>query len=90
MNRTEFESECHAQGYHEIIDRRMEPSTTNPEHSHEFDARLLMLEGEMTVISEGERRTYRVGDSFVMSAGCRHTEQSGSGGARYLAGRRYR
>jgi quercetin dioxygenase-like cupin family protein len=45
MNRTEFETECLAQGYSEIVDRRMEPNTTNPEHSHEFDARLLVLEG---------------------------------------------
>lgn len=90
MNRTEFETECLAQGYSEIVDRRMEPNTTNPEHSHEFDARLLVLEGEMTVTSEGERRAYRTGDSFAMSAGCRHTEQSGPLGAHYLAGRRYR
>jgi quercetin dioxygenase-like cupin family protein len=90
MNRTEFETECHAQGYHEIVDRKMDPNATNPEHSHEFDARLLILEGEMTIASEGKQRTYRVGDSFTMIARCRHTEQSGSQGARYLAGRRYR
>jgi quercetin dioxygenase-like cupin family protein len=89
MDRVEFETELRAQGYREIVDRSMDPNATNPEHSHEFDARLLVLEGEMTVTREGEERIYRAGDSFAMTAGCRHTEQSGPQGARYLAGRRY-
>ena len=90
MNRAEFESELRNQGYLEVADRRMEANATNPEHAHEFDARLLVLEGEMTITSEGEERTYRAGDTFAMTAGCRHTEQSGADGVRYLAGRRYR
>jgi quercetin dioxygenase-like cupin family protein len=90
MNRAEFEAELHADGYREIVDRRMDENATNPEHSHDFDARLLVLEGEMTITIEGKEHIYRAGDTFAMNAGCRHTEQSGASGARYLAGRRYR
>jgi hypothetical protein len=90
MNRAEFETECRAQGYHEIVDRQMEANTTNAEHLHEFDARLLILEGEMTVTSEGHEHTYRSGEGFAMTARCRHTECSGPEGAHYLAGRRYK
>ena len=61
----------------------------NPEHAHEFDARLLILEGEMTILCGGEERTYGAGDTFAMTAGRRHTERSGPQGVRYLAGRRY-
>ena len=89
MNRADFEAEARAQDYREIVDRRMEAGTVNPEHAHEFDARLLVLEGEMTVGCGGEERTYRAGDSFAMAAGCRHTERCGPEGVRYLAGRRY-
>jgi len=89
MDRAEFETALHAQGYREVVDRRMEPNSINPEHSHEFDARLLVLEGEMTIVCEGEERTYGAGDSFAMSAGRRHTERCGPQGVRYLAGRRY-
>jgi quercetin dioxygenase-like cupin family protein len=89
MNRAEFETELREQGYLEVADRRMEANATNPEHTHEFDARLLVLEGEMTIASEGEERTYRAGDTFPMTAGCRHTEQCGPESVRYLAGRRY-
>ena len=89
MNRAEFERELEAQGYREVVDRRMQAGEFNPEHAHEFDARLLILEGEMTIMCDGEERTYRSGDTFAMTAGRRHTERSGPQGVRYLAGRRY-
>lgn len=89
MDRTEFETEARAQGYLEIADRRMDANHTNPEHAHEFDARLLVLEGEMTIVCGGAEETYRTGDTFAMTAGRRHAERAGPQGARYLAGRRY-
>jgi quercetin dioxygenase-like cupin family protein len=89
MNRVEFETALREEGYQEVADRRMERNKTNPEHSHEFDARLFVLEGEITITCEGEERTYHAGDTFAMSAGCLHTEQCGLEGVRYLAGRRY-
>jgi quercetin dioxygenase-like cupin family protein len=89
VDRTIFETELREQGYAETVDRRMEANALNPEHAHEFDARLLVLEGAMTITAEGAERTYRAGDIFTMSAGCRHSERSGPDGARYLAGRRY-
>src|SRR5438132_12704834 len=89
MERMIFETELREQGYGEVVDRRMDANAVNPEHAHEFDARLLVLEGAMTIASEGQERTYRAGDTFEMIAGCRHSEQCGAEGARYLAGRRY-
>jgi len=89
MNRAEFEHELEVQGYREVVDRRMEAGELNPEHAHEFDACLLVLEGEMTITCDGHECTYRAGDTFAMTAGRRHTERSGSNGVRYLAGRRY-
>ena len=89
MERTAFETELREQGYTETIERRMEPNSLNPQHVHQFDARLLVLEGAMTITAEGAECTYRAGDTFTMNAGCHHSERSGSEGARYLAGRRY-
>jgi quercetin dioxygenase-like cupin family protein len=90
MDRTVFEAGLREQGYGEMVDRRMEPGTVNPGHAHEFDARLLILEGAMTIASEGGEHTYRIGEVFEMPAGRRHSEVAGSDGVRYLAGRRYR
>ena len=84
MERTIFETELREQGYAEVVDRQMEADALNAEHAHEFDARLLVLEGAMTIAAEGTERIYRAGDTFTMSAGCRHSERSGPDGARYL------
>ena len=73
MDRTAFETELRAKGYGEVVDRRMDANALNLEHAHEFDARLLVLEGAMTIASEGKERIYRAGDTFEMSAGCRHS-----------------
>ena len=89
MEQTAFENELREQGYAEIDDRRMAPDAVNPEHAHQFDARLLDLEGSMTITAEGTERTYRAGDTFTVAAACRHSERSGPEGARYIAGRRY-
>ena len=55
MDRTAFEAELRDEGYGEVVDRRMAANALNPEHAHEFDARLLVLEGAMTIASEGAR-----------------------------------
>jgi quercetin dioxygenase-like cupin family protein len=89
MNRTDFETELRREGYGEVVDRRMAAGVLNPEHQHEFDARLLVLEGEMTIARDGGEEVYHAGDTFAMTAGCLHTERGGPDGVRYLAGRRY-
>src|ERR1700676_4766008 len=61
MSRTDFELELREQGYADVVDRHMEANAVNPEHVHEFDARLLVLEGEMTITRNGDERTYRAG-----------------------------
>ena len=50
---------------------------------------LLVLEGALTIASEGGERTYLAGEVFEMPAGRRHSEIAGPDGARYIAGRRY-
>lgn len=89
MDRTAFEAELRDEGYGEVVDRRMQPREVNRTHAHEFDARLLVLEGAMTIAAEGGERTYRAGEIFAMPAGRPHSETAGPEGARYLAGRRY-
>ncbi len=89
MNQADFESQLRAEGYSELIDRRMAANALNPDHAHEFDARVLVLEGEMTIVCDGVEHTYRAGDACAMAAGTRHAERSGPQGVRYLAGRRY-
>jgi quercetin dioxygenase-like cupin family protein len=89
MNQADFETKLKTEGYSETVDRSMEANHFNPEHAHEFDACVLVVEGEMTIARNGKPETFRAGDMCSMAAGTPHTEQCGPAGARYLAGRRF-
>ena len=90
MNQAEFEAKCRAEGYGDVVDRRMEASHSNPEHAHEFDAYVLLLDGELTITRGGKPETFRAGDMCAVPAGTMHAELCGPAGAHYLAGRRYK
>lgn len=90
MSPTDFEKSLRAEGYDEVLTRTWQANQQVPEHTHPFDARVLVLEGEVTLAWQGQQRTCRVGDVFTMDAGVPHTESYGPAGARFLAGRRSR
>lgn len=87
MDRTQFETELQRDGY-EIVVNTMQPDQLNPEHSHSFDARLMVVAGTMTIECAGDRHTYNVGETFSMQNGRLHSEHAGPAGATYVAGRR--
>ena len=88
MDRNLFESRLRAEGYPEIRVNEMEANRRNAEHDHPFDVLALILEGDITLTIGGQRRTYRAGEEFSMPAGCRHIEDVGPQGVKYLVGRR--
>jgi quercetin dioxygenase-like cupin family protein len=89
MDRSTFEQGLREHGYSDVVDREMEANKVNADHSHEFDARLLVLDGEMTLVRNGAPQTYRSGDTFEVPAGTIHEERFGPSGCRYIAGRRH-
>ncbi len=89
MDRTEFEATLHRDGY-EIIARDMKPSSVNPDHTHPFDARIMVVAGSLTLAIDGQRRTYGPGEWCAVVAGTLHAEESGPAGASYVVGRLHR
>ena len=88
MDRATFEASLTDGGF-EIRSVTMQPNAVNPTHVHPFDARLLVVDGAMTIEREGApTRTYRTGETFEMPNGCHHSETAGEAGATYVAGRR--
>ena len=88
IDRAGFERELKRDGYDEMLVREWEPNRDVPEHTHPFDARALVLEGEFTLNCQGSSRVLRPGDVFAVAAGTPHTESYGPQGARFLVGRR--
>lgn len=62
-------------------------SSTVETHTHTFDAKALVLRGELAISSADEERLYRAGDVFVLAAGHPHAERYGADGVTYLVAR---
>jgi len=88
MDKASFEARLREQGYENIGQREMAANTVNDTHSHDFDAQVLVLDGEITITRGGKAQTFRAGDSCEVPAGTAHAEQIGPQGVRYIAGRR--
>jgi quercetin dioxygenase-like cupin family protein len=87
MDQSIFEGELKREGY-EVRYGGMAAGMINPEHAHDFDARVMVIGGEITITRAGKAETFRTGDSCVVAAGERHAEAAGPQGVAYMAGRR--
>jgi quercetin dioxygenase-like cupin family protein len=90
MNETNYRALLAQQGYDEVLVRELPANTTLAEHHHDWDARLLVLSGELHLNRDGASMLFQQGDSFEVPMGQRHAEHYGPGGATLLTGRRYR
>jgi len=88
MDRQAFEAALTRDGFAETVERTLPPHEATPEHTHPFDARLLILSGELTYGTGETLRAYRAGEVFEVARGTVHAEIAGAEGAAYLAGRR--
>jgi quercetin dioxygenase-like cupin family protein len=87
MDQNEFEAELRRDGY-EVVYNGFKPGEVNADHSHDWDARLMILGGEISITRGGKTETFRAGDTCSVPADERHTEHVGPQGVAYIAGRR--
>src|ERR1700730_1554848 len=87
MNQSEFEAELRRQGY-QVFYGGLQAGMVNPDHAHDWDARVMVIGGEITLTRGGKAETFRVGDSCAVAAGEIHAEHVGPQGVAYIAGRR--
>jgi quercetin dioxygenase-like cupin family protein len=87
MTRAEFEADLRREGY-EVREGGIEPNVHRPAHTHDFDARVFVLDGSITLVFGEDRVLYGPGDSCNVPAGTMHEEHTEADGVRYVSGRR--
>jgi quercetin dioxygenase-like cupin family protein len=87
MDRLEFEGELRRDGYN-LVYSSLKPNMAVPNHCHDFDAKLFVLGGEITITRDNAPETFRAGQCCMVPAGCMHAEQVGPEGVAYVSGRR--
>ena len=87
MTRSEFEAEIRREGY-ELGETELKPHVHRQLHTHDYDTRLFVVDGTLTLDYGHERVTYRPGDAWNVPAGTVHAEHTEADGVRLVLGRR--
>ena len=87
MTRIEFEAECRGDGY-EVSEGEIQAHVRRQPHSHDFDARLFVVDGALTLVRGEDRVTYGSGEVCAVPAGTVHAEHTEADGVRLVYGRR--
>jgi uncharacterized cupin superfamily protein len=90
MNQVEFEAALKQDGFDDTGVMAKPEMPINDPHAHVFDARALVLDGEITLTIDGVATAYRVGDMYDVPAGTAHQETVPRGGVQYVYGLRHR
>ena len=89
MNRDHFTQSLQEQQFNEVLEKSLGAGEHNAAHSHPFDVRALITQGDITLTVDGVTTQYNTGEIFTMVAGCTHEENVGADGVTYLVGRRH-
>ena len=71
----------------EVVHGGQKPCFCEDLHAHDFDARIMVLSGEITIVRDNKAETFRAGDHCEIAAGCQHTAQVGLEGVAYIVGK---
>ena len=84
-----FSAASRAAGFDEVAERRWDPGTEVPTHTHPFAVQALVVQGEMVLFCRGQEHKLGPGDRFELSFEEPHAERYGPEGATYWAARRH-
>ena len=86
MNLKDLENKLHEEGFGRIFVWQDGPGAYYPDHTHSMTTAHVILDGEMTLTSEGQTRTYKAGERCDVAANAVHSARMGPEGCRYLIG----
>ena len=89
MDTCEFEAELLRDGFLDVKTKTVETDVDLGPHCHAFDTRLLVLEGEATIVCDGVPRVYREGEVMVIDRAVAHEERFGQTRFRFMVGLRH-
>ena len=85
----QFEARAKVDGFDEVLERRWPAHTTLETHSHPFDVRALVVDGQLWLTVGKHTRHLRAGDDFELDRDVAHAERYGVEGTTYWVARRH-
>tara|TARA_R110002073_G_scaffold321820_1_gene498097 strand:+ start:527 stop:799 length:273 start_codon:yes stop_codon:yes gene_type:complete len=88
MDAQSFSQKAVADGFAEPYARDLSVASDPAPHAHDFDARVMVTDGAITLGIDGKKTTYAAGDWCEVPAGTIHTEEVGPHGVSLLVAKR--
>jgi quercetin dioxygenase-like cupin family protein len=88
MEYLNFVNSLASEGFAEPVKVSRDPNGFLDSHTHPFEAKALILEGEIRIVVDSNEQTYRAGDVFQLAENTPHAEYYGPSGVTYLVGRK--
>ena len=86
MDRLAFEAELRRESYR-VVNSSLKPNMCMGDHVHDFDDKLRVLGGEITIGRDGKIVTFKAGDCCEIPEACQHTAKVGPEGVAYIVGK---
>jgi len=78
----------HQEGFHHTYVWQDAPNAYYPDHQHLEETAHIILNGEMTLMLNGQAKVYHAGERCDVPARAVHSARMGPAGCRYLIGER--
>jgi quercetin dioxygenase-like cupin family protein len=89
LSREAFESDLRREGF-DVVNGGQKPDFVEETHAHDFDARIMVLSGEITIVRDGKLETFKAGDCCEIPEACQHATRVGPEGVAYIVGKAQR
>ncbi len=86
MNARDWERQLRGEGFSHVYAWQDRPNIFYSDHTHPNLTAHIILEGDMTVTTEGKVQHCKAGDRFDVPAHAVHSARMGPNGCRYLVG----
>jgi len=86
MNKKSYEQKLREEGFSGVFTHRDRPNACYPDHTHHGMTAHVVIEGLITVTSEGKTVKYGPGERFDVPAGAVHSAIIGPEGCLYVIG----
>jgi len=88
MTPEQFADELAREGFEPAVTVTREAGGMLGDHTHPFEAKALILSGDIRIATAASERVYQAGDVFHLAAEEPHSEFYGMLGVQYLVGRK--
>ena len=86
LDEESYRKQLEAEGFSHTFVWQDGPGAFYSDHTHTGLTAHIILDGEMTLYTDGKSHTYRKGERCDVAAGAAHSAQMGPNGCKYLVG----